>query len=284
MWNRHAQRALDAAEPGGPGAFLGLGDLLQEIAAEGVVRPSDRTVGLAHELRDQVQVPDGAEERGQIAKRLIDVDLLQIGLGEPLRIRGVLLARPVDQRFPSAAHPLPPDTGAPLVVLVERYLVFPGGALAVFFQLDRYLHVGILARGEAANAADPAAAGVENGLPEAAARERDVPEKTECIQEVRLPGGVRAHKEQAVPKGDVHLPEVLPVPQAQPPEPQILAHRPSSTLISCHGSPGGVPGPSSAVSWRPRSDNSAVPSSPRSRRTGPDRRSAPAGPASGHSR
>lgn len=39
--NRHPQGALYATEPGSPRALLGLGDLLQKIAAEGIVRPAD---------------------------------------------------------------------------------------------------------------------------------------------------------------------------------------------------------------------------------------------------
>ena len=221
---RDAKGVLDAAQAGRAGTLRGLGDLFEEVAAEGIVRTAHRAVGLADELRNQMQVPDGAEERGQIAERLIDADLFQVRLGEPFGIRCVFLVRPVDQRLPAPAHALPPDAGPPPVVLVEGDLVPPRDA-ALSFQIDGDLHVGIPARGQAADAGDTAAARVQHGFPEAVAGERDVPEKAKGVQEVRLAGGVRPHEEQAVPDGDVHLQEVLPVPQAQTPEPRVPAHR-----------------------------------------------------------
>ena len=121
----HAQGALYATEPGGPRALLRLGHLLQKVAAERIVGAADRPIGFPNELRNQVQVADGTEEHGQLTEPLIDVDLLEVGLGEPLRIRGILPVGPLDQCFPVTTHPLGSDARAPLLVLMERNLVLP---------------------------------------------------------------------------------------------------------------------------------------------------------------
>lgn len=207
--------------------LLGLGDLFQEVAAERIVRPSDRAVRLAHELRDEMEVSDRAEEHGQVPEDLIDADLLQVGLRETLRVRGVLLVRPFDQHLSGTAHSFAANARAPLVVLMECDLVLPGSLLSFLLELDGYLHVRVPAGSQTANAADSATARIEDRFPEATAGESDVAEKAKGIQKVGLPRRVGAHQKQAIPDRDLDPQEVLPVPQTQAPETQILAHDPS---------------------------------------------------------
>ncbi len=77
---RDLEGLSDASHTGVSGSLLCPGDLLQEIAPKWVIRSTYRTVRLTNQLRHDVQVSDGSEEGGKLAKRQIHVDLFQVGL------------------------------------------------------------------------------------------------------------------------------------------------------------------------------------------------------------
>src|SRR5947209_5358318 len=69
--------------------------LLQKISAEWIARFSHGSLRLAHELRDQVQVPDLREEISKGAKRGVGVQLFEMRLAGPLGVLFVFLAWPM---------------------------------------------------------------------------------------------------------------------------------------------------------------------------------------------
>ena len=93
----HLKGLPDPSETRIAGALPGPGDLLQEIAAEGVVQGSPRTFGVADELGHDVQVANGCEEGSQLAEGPVDAHLLQAGLSETLGIGVVFLIGAFDQ-------------------------------------------------------------------------------------------------------------------------------------------------------------------------------------------
>jgi hypothetical protein len=212
--NGDAKGLLYAPEAGSPSPLWNACNLLQKIASEGIIRTADRTIGLTYKLGHQMEVSDGTEEHYQIAKRLVDIDLLEVRLRQPLRIGGVVLVRPTDQLLLVSTYALPADTRATLVVLIEGDLVFPRRTACIFVQLDRYLHVRVFSRGQASNTADAAALRMAHSFAKATTRYSKIPKEAKYIQKIGFPRSVRPHQKDAIPDAYVHSLEVLPVPQA----------------------------------------------------------------------
>jgi hypothetical protein len=66
-------------------------DLLEKVAAQRIVRTPDRPIGFTYQLRHDVQIADAREEGGQITERLVDIDLLEVGLCEPRGVGPILV-------------------------------------------------------------------------------------------------------------------------------------------------------------------------------------------------
>ena len=77
LWNGDLQRVNDLAQTCDTSPLRRFGDLLDEIASVRIVRPADRPVRLAHELRDDVRITHGAQKIGHEPKLTICVDLLE---------------------------------------------------------------------------------------------------------------------------------------------------------------------------------------------------------------
>ncbi len=60
--NRHSHGVQYAPETGVACFFWCAGNLLQKIAAERISAPSNRTLGITHQLRNQVEIANGVEE------------------------------------------------------------------------------------------------------------------------------------------------------------------------------------------------------------------------------
>ena len=171
-WGTATRRAFwITPQPCRSGSLLRVGNLLQEVTAEGVIRPAGRPVGLTDKLRDEVQVPDRLEEHGEIPELLVDVDLLQVGLRQTRGIRVVIPIRPANQHIVVLEHSFTAYPGTPLVVLSQRELVSPS-VTVLLLQFDGDLNVWVSAGRQAADVAHPAAAA--DCLLEAAARRSNV--------------------------------------------------------------------------------------------------------------
>jgi hypothetical protein len=84
--NRHCESLFDAFEPGIERALWCSGNLLEEIAPERVLRAWRHTIRLAHELRNNMEIPNLRKKISNDSKFLVCVDLFQMCLGKPVRI------------------------------------------------------------------------------------------------------------------------------------------------------------------------------------------------------
>src|SRR5687768_637479 len=72
-------------------------DLFQEVSPVGIILFADRTPRLPDELRHDMQVSDGGQEFSDLPELPILVDLFQISLGQPLRIRLICIVGPNEE-------------------------------------------------------------------------------------------------------------------------------------------------------------------------------------------
>jgi hypothetical protein len=143
---------------------------------------SHRAVRFPDQLGNEVQVAYGDKKRGNFTERLIDIDLLQVGLRQSFGVAPVIRRGAVEDDLSVAPDLFLAQVQAALL-LVESHLV---GPLDVIGQFERgcYLNIGKAACRQAAEGADPPAPA--HGFLQAAAGNGQIAQEPEGIQKVGL--------------------------------------------------------------------------------------------------
>src|SRR5436309_5815709 len=136
-----------------------------------------------------------------------------MGLCQLIRVVLVIAVWALQQSLAIPNDPLLGDPCATLVVLIETEIVLPPRRSGRSMYDDSQLDIGKAPGGEAAYCTHSTPE--TNGFLKASAGGRQLPQETECVEEVRLSCGVRPHQEHTI--GYCHLAqgEVLPVLQPE---------------------------------------------------------------------
>jgi hypothetical protein len=148
---------------------------------------------------------------GDGAEVLVDVDLLQVGLGQPFVIGEVLIIGPLEQDRSAIRHTLSVDDRSLAVVLGEVQFISPGRRRIFVADLDLDVDIRDPPGGQATETRDPAT--FADGLRESSPHRDDVVEKTEDVKKIRFSRSIRTDDEDAALKLGIRLCEVAPVPQ-----------------------------------------------------------------------
>src|SRR6185437_10712741 len=109
--------------------------------------------------------------------------LLDIGLGQPLRILAVFVTGPIQDNSTGTDHLFLLDDGALAVVLREAKHVLPGGSLLIA-EAHSNRHIRVAAGGERSQLGN--ASTLQHCLLKSASNRDDVMEKPKYIKQIRL--------------------------------------------------------------------------------------------------
>ncbi len=90
LWYGDLQRLSDSPKARISRTLGRASDLFQKVGTEWVRRSTEVTIGLSHELRNQMKVSDRLKEFSKLPKLPADVHLLKMGLVQAVRISLVL--------------------------------------------------------------------------------------------------------------------------------------------------------------------------------------------------
>jgi len=90
------QRFANTPEACITGPLRHFSDLFQKVAPVGITVASCTSIGLSHNLGDDVQVTNGIQKSGEFTKWLVHSDLLQMRLGQTFWIFFVFRSRSLE--------------------------------------------------------------------------------------------------------------------------------------------------------------------------------------------
>jgi hypothetical protein len=154
-----------------------------------------------------MQVPHVGQKLRYLAKVLVRIDLLQVGLRETVGVIVVVIVGSPSNDSTVSRYDFALDLGYPIVVLRDRKLICPGHIPEIEADFDDDCGVAAGVQRPYLRDALPRC----DGPLQAALRLGDVSKEAHGIQQVRLPGCVGAYDERASTKRHVHAREVLPV-------------------------------------------------------------------------
>src|SRR5262249_3969017 len=113
----------------------------QEVPTKWISYATNRPIRFSNELRHKVQVTNLAQKFTDLSKFSIRVDLLKIGLRQPVTISFIIFVRPVENCFPILADKFPGNDWSSLIVLSKLNTVAPRCIIEIHVGLDRDLRI-----------------------------------------------------------------------------------------------------------------------------------------------
>ena len=186
--HRRLQSLADPAKVSRALPYRGPGHPQQKIGAVRIVASVSPAVRLPDQMRHQVEIADRAQEIDYRPELAVGIDLLQMGLRHPLRVRFVVRVRPFENHLAISRDDLALEDRAMAAARFggECHVVRPRGGSAVVADSDLQGDVSVVEvpGGETADARY--AAPVGHRVLKAAAGGRDLPQEPQGIQEIRF--------------------------------------------------------------------------------------------------
>ncbi len=140
------QAVNDPAETTIASCHSSLGNPKQEVASIRVIETIRMEAGLPEQVRNQVEITDGAEKVCDWAELPVRVDLLQVRLGQPLGVGLILGARAYENNLSSSLHDFAREN-RPMQsprLSSERQLVGPSISSVAVPELDADRHMTVI--------------------------------------------------------------------------------------------------------------------------------------------
>ena len=210
----NSERLVDPLQTLESGFFGSLGNPEQEIGAVGVFETFPASLRIPNEVRYKMKVADRPEVVDDRTELSVGIDLFEVRLGHSFRVGPVLGTRSCEQLMTVVCDDLfldnRPVTSSRLSR--KRDFVRPSSSVGFIAHRNSKSDVTVIevpcCQTPDARHASPAS----HSVLEASTRRRDMPEEPKRIEKVRLARCVGADHEHPIPKIEVGLLEVTPVP------------------------------------------------------------------------
>src|SRR5262249_37406768 len=110
--------------------LLSTSDLLEEITTEWILSRTYGAARIAHELRNDMEIPNSREELLQYPELFVGVHLLEMGLREPAHVMLIFPDAKVQDDALPGSHALLLNDRTPLIVLCEFKAIIPWDAVS----------------------------------------------------------------------------------------------------------------------------------------------------------